>query len=305
MVLPRALVRLPASALPRRVIGLALVGLFALVVAAAASGGHGRASRPGPTVNFLARCTVDHLAMDDPIVHFGHPGASHDHTFFGIRGVTAFSTVRTLRGHQTTCTRKSDTGAYWVPTLYRDGRKVADAEAVAYYTLGERTPVQPYPHGLKIVAGDATATSPQPLHVTWWTCATPGAVRMSSSIPTACAANDSSSRFFRRGGARRLRVSSFTCASLSVGTAYTWIALITTRIWPTASTGTVRAAHPVLLPSLILIVTYPTVTHGRGVTLASGGEYSGHADFFNTWNQKALRQIVDACRDGIPHCGRH
>ena len=304
MVLPRALVRLPASALPRRVIGLAPVGLFALVVAAAASGGHGRASRPGPTVNFLARCTVDHLAMDDPIVHFGHLGASHDHTFFGIRGVTAFSTVRTLRGHQTTCTRKSDTGAYWVPTLYRDGRKVAGAEAVAYYTLGERTPVQPYPHGLKIVAGDATATSPQPLHVTWWTCAAPGVVRMSSSIPTACAANHSSSRFVRRGGAP------LTGIQLHVRFPECWDGIHLDSAdhhshMAYSVDGNCPRGHPVLLPSLILIVTYPTVTHGRGVTLASGGEYSGHADFFNTWNQKALRQIVAACRDGIPHCGRH
>ena len=69
--------------------------------------------------------------------------------------------------------------------------------------------------------------------------------------------------------------------------------------------GSCPRGHPVLLPSLILIVTYPTVTHGKGVTLASGGQYSGHADFFNTWNQKALQQIVAACRDGIPHCGRH
>ena len=64
------------------------------------------------------------------------------------------------------------------------------------------------------------------------------------------------------------------------------------------------AAHPVPLPSLILIVTYPTVTLGRGVTLASGGEYSGHADFFNTWNQKALQQRRGlSC--GVPHYGRH
>ena len=138
-----------AGAWRSRVVGFSLVGLFALFVAAAASGGPGSGARSGPKVNFLARCTVDHSAMDDPIVHFGHPGASHDHTFFGIRGVTAFSTVRTVRGHTTTCTRKSDTGAYWVPTLYRSGRKVTDAQAVAYYTLRERTPVHAYPHGLR------------------------------------------------------------------------------------------------------------------------------------------------------------
>jgi Domain of unknown function (DUF1996) len=279
--------------------------LCALFVAAAAGGGPGSGARPGPKVNFLARCTVDHSAMDDPIVHYGHPGASHDHTFFGIRGVTAYSTVRTVRGHTTTCTRKSDTGAYWVPTLYRGGQKVTDAQAVAYYTLRERTRVQAYPHGLKIVAGDATATSPQPLHVTWWTCATPGAVKMSSSIPAACAANDSSSRFLRRG-----RAAPVTGIQLHVRFPDCWDGVhLDSPDHHSHMAYSVDAScprgHRVLLPSLILIVTYPTVTHGKGVTLASGGQYSGHADFFNTWNQKALQQIVDACRDDIPHCGRH
>jgi len=62
--------------------------------------------------------------------------------------------------------------------------------------------------------------------------------------------------------------------------------------------------HPVKVPSLILIVDYPLAS-GRGVTLASGGRLSGHGDFFNAWNQSALKAIVRDCVAGRPRCGRH
>ena len=56
------------------------------------------------------------------------------------------------------------------------------------------------------------------------------------------------------------------------------------------------AAYQGLVPSLILIVTYP-ISSGRGVELASGGQSTGHADFINAWRQPVLERIVRRCRE--------
>jgi hypothetical protein len=54
---------------------------------------------------------------------------------------------------------------------------------------------------------------------------------------------------------------------------------------------------------LILIVIYP-IRDGRGVVLSSGCQLSGHADFFNAWDQNALARIVRHCSRARPRCAR-
>ena len=54
--------------------------------------------------------------------------------------------------------------------------------------------------------------------------------------------------------------------------------------------------------ALTLNVRYP-VTTNTGLALASGGVYSGHADFFNAWNQAALTRLTHACLNAAIHCG--
>jgi hypothetical protein len=54
------------------------------------------------------------------------------------------------------------------------------------------------------------------------------------------------------------------------------------------------ASHPVKVPLIRLTIGYP-ITSGRGVTLASGGRFSAHADFINAWNQRVLAKLVDDC----------
>jgi hypothetical protein len=41
---------------------------------------------------------------------------------------------------------------------------------------------------------------------------------------------------------------------------------------------------------------------GAGFVLASGGQYSAHADFFNAWNQATLQALVDGCLNALRHC---
>ena len=263
------------------------------------------------SVNFLARCKVSRTGPDDPIVFPGQPGRSHHHTFFGNRRISAYSTYKTLSGGTTTCNRRADAAAYWVPTLFLHGKEVKPRDAVVYYTLRQHTRVRPYPAGLKVIAGNAHATRPQSLHVTWWTCAVPGVVRAASSAPRDCGKRAilSHARLTPRSplSVRRPR-------ALQVGIQ---LHVRFPECWDGrhldsadhkshmaySRSGHCPRSHPVLVPSLILIVTYP-IRSGTDVELASGGQYSGHADFINAWKQATLDRIVRDCRMALPRCAR-
>ena len=65
--------------------------------------------------------------------------------------------------------------------------------------------------------------------------------------------------------------------------------------------GVCPAGYPVPIPRVRVNVHYPT-TGGPGVALASGGQYSGHADFFNAWNAKELRRLVRVCINAGRQC---
>ncbi len=67
--------------------------------------------------------------------------------------------------------------------------------------------------------------------------------------------------------------------------------------------GACPASHPVAVPAIAQIYRYPTLG-GEGFTLASGGEYSAHADFFNAWRPGALKRLVEGCLNALAHCGR-
>jgi hypothetical protein len=56
--------------------------------------------------------------------------------------------------------------------------------------------------------------------------------------------------------------------------------------------GSCPASHPVSVPALTLIVGYASAG-GANAELASGGQFSGHADFINAWDQGVLLRLVD------------
>ena len=59
------------------------------VVGTVAVGGSGASTRPSiatggvPMANFTSNCGFSHSSNDDPIMHPGMPGMSHNHSFFG------------------------------------------------------------------------------------------------------------------------------------------------------------------------------------------------------------------------------
>lgn len=234
---------------------------------------------------FVVRCEFSHRSQDDPIVFPRQPGRSHDHTFFGNRSTNASSTPASLREHgRTSCRERGDRSAYWVPTLFVDGRAVEPLRLVAHYFRRTYERVEPFPAGLKMIAGDANARSAQSRRVTSWGCGAPFGpksfllVKRSSTIPTC-------------SGARlpylRLQVNFPGCwdgRRLDSQDHQSHMAY--------ASKGVCPRTHPVEVPALTLFVYYE-VSSAASRELASGGHFSGHADFVNAWNPVKLGQRVD------------
>jgi hypothetical protein len=279
----------------RRALVIAFLAAAGVVVSVAAAGPNDRGRGDQATkrqlagVNFISSCRFSHSAMDDPIVFPGKPGLSHDHSFVGNDSTNAFSTVDTLRAATTTCQRPADTAAYWMPTLSVAGTPVMPQNATIYYRRRTNARVQPFPAGLKMIAGSSKATAPQSLAVTYWNCGAQTGIAPSSTVPT-CPDT--------RGSSLRLHVNFPDCwdgANLDSPDHQMHMAYSTR--------GSCPATHPVAVPRISLIYKYP-VTGGPDVTLASGGQFSAHADFFNAWKQGRLTRLVNSCLNALRHCAR-
>jgi hypothetical protein len=270
-----------------RIVLPAACALTATLAAIVSTTAHGApAAPPLKGVNFISVCGFSHRAPDDPIVLPRQPGLSHDHTFVGNTSTDAFSTPARLRAAGTTCRRPADTAAYWMPTLLVGGEAVTPTVAVAYYRRLTRASVRPFPPGLQMVAGNARSTRPQSLLVTYWDCGDLVNVPRSSNIP-ACADG--------------------TSLSLHVNFPDCWDAksLLSDnqRHVRYSLNGRCPQAFPVSLPALSLVLRYPVTTTDKQVELASGGSYSGHADFMNAWDQRTLASLVASCLNRYRHCG--
>ena len=264
---------------------LLAVALVAPVVAAApiatASPAAGPARVAAPAIHdgiFLSVCLPSHVAMDDPIVHPGGAGASHQHEFFGNATTDASSTYGSLVGQATTCRIAGDTAAYWVPSVLANGQRVAPLKVNAYYLRGGGRGVTfAFPAGLKIVAGNSKATSAQSIAVTGWKCSGAQPVAL-STVPVACPAGTDNVLVIRFPDCWNGR--DLDSADHASHMAY--------RVG-----GACPVGFPVRVPRLSLNFHYhlPTLS---GLTLASGSIFSAHADFFNAWNQRTQVALVRA-----------
>jgi hypothetical protein len=69
-----------------------------------------------------------------------------------------------------------------------------------------------------------------------------------------------------------------------------------------SSAGRCPAGYPVPVPAISLVYSYLPPAAGE-LMLSSGGQYSGHADFINSWNQRALGKLVADCLNRGVVCG--
>jgi hypothetical protein len=307
-----------------------LVALSAAVVALVASGSSGAAgsqpadplptSAPGATTSSGATsspmrasrvvfrhhiaewnvlCSADHFAMDDPIVFPGQPGMSHMHTFYGNTSTDAYSTVDSLAAASpSSCGRgmgTSDLSAYWVPSLMKDNGDGTssvvknDLHTTVYYRRaggGMGPGVQPFPVGLRMIAGSSMATSDQPLKIVQWTCG--GGGQQTAHIH-ACPKDGLSTALH----ASLFFPSCWDGVHLDSADHKSHMAYASRR-------GTCPRSHPVSLPQLNIQLDFPGVYGGPDYSLASGGIYSLHGDFFALWKNRVQNALVASCLN-IPH----
>ncbi|MCD0445476.1 DUF1996 domain-containing protein [Glycomyces sp. A-F 0318] len=238
---------------------------------------------------FQANCTVDHTAPDDPIVFPGQPGASHDHTFIGNTGVDAHTTLESLQQGETTCLVPADRSAYWFPTLFRGDEPITtDWHLVVYYKSGieDYTAVEPFPPGLRFVAGDMMATPQEfedaPGQVEGYEC---GESFHNYTIPAHCTSW------------LNIRYQAPSCwdgVNLDSADHKGHMA------YPVG--GSCPSTHPVAVPMIEFKIHWPVEGDMTGVRLASGGGESWHYDFFNAWEPETLAAMVEHCINGGLQC---
>jgi hypothetical protein len=260
----------------------ALVVVMALPVDAAPFRRPGGPARPG--VNFVSACRYSHSAGDDPIVHPGHPGGSHQHDFFANTTTDAHSTYESLLAGDTTCRREGDTAAYWVPSLLEGGQTVRPSHVLAYYLPAGKdlASIKPFPDALKVVT-DASLPN------TRWACVGDGTVGAGTREVPTCPA----------GQHLVLRIHFPDCwDGANVDSADHRSHMTYSR------RGRCPSTHPVAVPRLRLGVHYPASNGGSDVALSSGGPETAHADFFNAWDPAELARLVRECLNAGQHCGQ-
>jgi uncharacterized protein DUF1996 len=247
-------------------------------------------------------CDMTRQAKDDPIVFPGRPGASHLHDFFGNPTTDAFSTTNTLASRSGDCLKgwgDADRAAYWVPSLLRNGQPVVRSGDLfriqAYYAvLDKPLPVEPIPYGLRMIAGDAMATSPQPRDVVHFNClkypwpSGGQATGPSTTIPTCGPGTYISARIQFPGCWNGRDLDSADHKSHMA--------------YPRG--GRCPSSHPVGIPTLLLRVRWQMVggVPASQLSFSTGGQHNLHADFWNVWAPDTMRWLVDNCLNARRNC---
>ena len=251
---------------------------------------------------WLVKCPLSHSLSDDPIFYPGRPGASHMHDFAGNTTTDADSTYTSMTFNPTgtTCAAASgDTSGYWVPALYDNGVKIDPAErqdpsrgTQFYYRRNNVVAgtIRSFPPDFRMIAGEMHASSeadnPYLGREIYYGCSD-NSVPGKPKAPVNCATG---------------------IISLHIGFPNCWDGVNVDSpdhkshvVYPTG--GVCPADHPVALPRLIMRTEYAVGTDSSGVRLSSGPYYTAHGDFWNTWDQQKLDDLVARCLNTSTDCG--
>ena len=259
---------------------------------------------PGPsdgTGAFRTVCEYSHMNFDDPILYPRQPGKAHLHAYFGNTAANASSTYQTLRttGNSTCRGGTVNRSAYWVPALLdARGQPVEPDRLETYYKTGYRgvapSAVEPFPRGLRIIAGDARSTAAQ--RDAYWACRE-NFIGHPGSIPN-CPAGDS----------LVMMVEFPQCwdgKNLDSPDHKSHMAYPRGAGCP--------ATHPVAIPAITMNVYYRTATGDHtGYRLASDaytadrpGGFSAHADWMEAWTPSIVQTFVEKCLNAAVDCKSH
>jgi hypothetical protein len=269
---------------------------------------------PG-SAGWIVSCGYSHSLPDDPIVAPGQSGASHLHDFFANVTTKASSTYGSMTAGGTTCPKTSgDTAGYWVPALYQNGVQVlaqgppptgtkagtSGARQQFYYrnNLNGYPPsaIETIPADLRIIAGNGKAQSAEDNYYLgrelYWGCSDNSTGKLKAP-PASCSTG---------------------IISLHVGFPNCWDGIrvdssdhrshMSYPVENAQDEYVCPGTHPVPIPRVIMRLEYPVGTVTGYISLSSGAPYSIHGDFWNTWVQSRLNELVDACIDRGLDCGK-
>lgn len=248
-----------------------------------------------------------HVGNVDPIVNHNQPSSMHQHDFFGSKGWQGTkgnaATYADATASATTCRDQKDTASYWAPSLvYTSGAKAGQRVPVLQFTAYYRAfasqqfgQARAFPADTRLVATDGLGYG-----LNGWTCgqasrqaAAQGGVDF---IPD-CTGEDGSP-----GNTLTAHVNFPSCWN-GVLPKHSASDVGDTRdnahyTYPTSKKAC-PAAFPIEMVQLRETIQYAYTGNGSDVALASDhGARNGstfHVDFWNTWNQAGLEDMVSNC----------
>ena len=238
-------------------------------------------------------------------MHPGDPGASHLHDFFGNETTDANSTVTEMLDGSSTCRLTRDTSGYWFPSGYRGSTELTPTFSKIYYFGAPATAVELIPRGLQLIAGNVAATSAAENPKVSWSCGAKGQRRTPIvDHPYDC-----------RPFAARWSFVDSVVARVALPSCWDGSGLTPNAV--TYPDHGCSADFPHRLPTIRMQMHYgildpcpPSLRCTSGGTdqnvvlaLSSGAYYTLHADFWNVWHRRALRQLITRCLDRHTHCG--
>jgi len=237
--------------------------------------------------NWITTCNTSHTNNDDPIVFPAQPGASHTHVYVGSRNTNAYSTPDSMRASGTTCGMPGDRSGYWAPRALRYNLGTSK-HALFYYKGSPST--QPFPDGLKVIVGNAKATSPSENpaitsgRITF-KCG-PGANTLFAAPPAQCSS-----------GVMVPVVELPQCWNGRDKDSPNHFSHMAYKV-----RGGCPSSHPVEVPTLKAYIRYAVGTGPIDFTLSSGPYYTYHMDFFNAWVPSELQRFIDRCIKNAIDC---
>ena len=243
---------------------------------------------PAEAQSVVIDCKPSHALPDDPIVFPGQPGSAHLHDFFGNTSTNANSTYASMIGKPTTCSEAGDTAGYWAPSLFNSsGQRIAPRRITVYYRdrPQESKPVTPFPPDFRMIAGapqqgisgfNCDGLALQPTSLIDCTGFPTPYVRGTIIFPN-CGRLNAAGNIQTDSADHRSHV-----------------------VYPISAKLGCPSTHPIKLPHLKVNIRFNVtdcinagcyLSSDMGASCTKKG-CSLHSDFWNTWNQTALENMV-------------
>jgi Domain of unknown function (DUF1996) len=301
-------------AMARRVVQLAVLAALVMVMAATSpsrTAGALSTTTTSTKLSFVIKCKYVLSASVDPIAAPGQRPSAHRHDFFGNTTINEFSTVTSMRAaypDNSRCGDPKDTAGYWIPSLYVDGRHLLPVSDTSPFTIYytrvhlRNTPpgdIHVPPANLRLVVGKPEATSGPFWHTRlYWGCG--GGRRFDGTtdhIPN-CASLPKPHHL-------ELHIQFPECLAVHANGTPITDSPDHKQHAAYAFDGVCPAHHPYAIAQVIERVRWdsPPDPTRQQVTLSSGGWWTMHGDFWQTWHQAELAARVKACFVHQVHCG--